>query len=80
MDEPELFDWVARQIVDILDVERSEVAADTDLADIGADSIDMVEVINRAEREFGVVIDEHDLYEVGTIGELAQLIARQAGS
>ena len=42
--------------------------------DVECDSIDLIEVLNTAEDEFGIEIDEELLYDVVTIGQLAKII------
>ena len=57
-------------IIDKLGIEKSEI---TDLAsftnDLGADSLDTVELIMEFEKEFNVSIPDEDAEKIGTVGQ-----------
>lgn len=42
--------------------------------DLGADSLDMVEIIMEIEEEFGLKIDDTEISEVKTVGDLIKKI------
>ena len=57
------------------EVDVSAITADTDImADLGADSLDVVEFIMMIEEEFGVNITDEHSYESKTVGEIADYI------
>lgn len=57
-----------------LDVDYSELKMTDNLnTDLGADSLDTVYVVMLIEKEFGFVIDDNDLTEVNTFGQLVGL-------
>lgn len=74
MDRNELIAWLTAQFVEVLEVEASEVTLDTDFADLDADSIDLIEVVNAAERAFGLEIEEQKLYDLETVGQFVNLL------
>lgn len=48
---------------------------DTDIvADLGADSLDLVEMIMMLEEEFGIVITDEAIYGYKTVGEITAFI------
>lgn len=76
MNRDELVEWVRKRSGEILEVEPESIQEQTEFADLDADSVDLIEVVNSMEREFSVHIDEQDLYEIQTVGELVDLLER----
>lgn len=71
------FSWVADQLSELLGTDPTTVKADMTLIDdIGADSIDVVEMITAAERDFGIVVEEEQIYNIATVGDAVELIDR----
>lgn len=61
------------------EVSADSISADTNIVDdLGADSLDVVELIMSVEDEFGFSIPDEDAAEFVTVGKLAEYIeARQ---
>jgi acyl carrier protein len=56
-------------IVDKLGVDESEVTADANFTnDLGADSLDTVELIMEFEKEFDISIPDEDAENIATVG------------
>ncbi len=66
-------------IADKLSVEVSEVTMEaTFREDLGADSLDLFEVVMGIEEEFGISIDNEDLEKIQTVGDaLAYITEKQ---
>lgn len=47
------------------------------IADLGADSLDIVELIMALEDEFGVSVDEDKVQDLVTVGDIVRLINEQ---
>jgi len=61
-------DKVKQIIVDELGVEESEVTANARfIDDLGADSLDTVELVMRFEEEFGIEIPDEDAEKITTV-------------
>ncbi len=70
-----VFDKVKEIIVNELQVEEEKVTLDANLKeDLGADSIDAVEVIMALEDEFGVHIDDDAATKISTVKDLVDYI------
>ena len=68
-------DKIKQILADTLDVAEDELSADTNIAtDLGADSLDVVEVLMSIEDEFKVEIPDEEIENIRTIGELAAYI------
>lgn len=56
-------------IVDKLGVDESEITLDSNFTnDLGADSLDTVELIMEFEKEFGISIPDEDAENISTVG------------
>ena len=65
-------------IVDKLGVEESEVTTEASFTnDLGADSLDTVELIMEFEKEFGISIPD-DQEKIGTVGDAVSYIEANA--
>ncbi len=70
-----VFDKVKEIIVKELKVDASKVTLDASLKDdLGADSLDAVEIVMDIEDEFGIQIDDTKAESITTIGDLVQYI------
>jgi acyl carrier protein len=60
-----------------LNLDMSEIAPEKSLNnDLGADSLDVVEVSMMLEQEFNVKFDESETEKIQTVGDLYQLIEK----
>lgn len=58
-----------------LGVDKSKITEDSDIIkDIGADSLDIVEFLMDAENEWGITIEEEDVKNLHTIGDVVKYI------
>jgi acyl carrier protein len=56
-----------------MDIEK--ISEDTDIVgDLGADSLDLVEMIMTLEEEFAIVITDESIYNYKTVGEITEFI------
>ena len=66
-------------IVDKLGVEASEVKPEASFTnDLGADSLDTVELIMEFEKEFGISIPDDKAEKIGTFGDAIAYIEENA--
>jgi acyl carrier protein len=62
-------------IVDKLGVEESEVTREASFTnDLGADSLDTVELIMEFEKEFNIAIPDDQAEKIGTVGQAIEYI------
>ncbi|MAX81884.1 MAG: acyl carrier protein [Crocinitomicaceae bacterium] len=62
-------------IVDKLGVDESEVALESSFTnDLGADSLDTVELIMEFEKEFNIAIPDDQAENIATVGEAVKYI------
>ncbi len=59
----EIFEKVSATLVDALNVEEDEISPSSTLqGDLGAESIDFLDIVFRLEREFGIKIPRNELF------------------
>ncbi|MBQ3087483.1 MAG: acyl carrier protein [Clostridia bacterium] len=64
-------------ISDRLGIPAAEITAKTDLLyELGADSLTLVSLVGDVEDHFDISIDDTDLAQLATVGDLADLIDR----
>ncbi len=64
------FETIKKIIVDQLGVEESEVTMDASFVDdLGADSLDLVELVMAMEDEFGIEIPDEDAEGIHTVSD-----------
>jgi acyl carrier protein len=62
-------------IVEQLGVDESEVTPEAHfIDDLGADSLDTVELVMALEEEFGIEISDEDAEKIQTVGDVAKYI------
>ncbi len=71
---------VTQIIVDKLGVEESQVKPEASFTnDLGADSLDTVELIMDFEREFDTSIEDSDAEKIQTVGDAVSYLEKNAG-
>ncbi|MEM7162587.1 MAG: acyl carrier protein [Bacteroidota bacterium] len=66
-------------IVDKLGVEESEVTSEANFTnDLGADSLDTVELIMEFEKEFNIAIPDDQAEKIATVGQAVEYIENNA--
>lgn len=69
------FDKVAKMIAEQLNIPVSEVTGDKEVVkDLGADSLDIVELVMTLEDETGIKIDEDKASGIKTVNDIVALI------
>ncbi|HHW14509.1 MAG: acyl carrier protein [Betaproteobacteria bacterium] len=75
----EIFDRVKEIIVDQLGVDEEEVTLQASFVDdLGADSLDIVELIMAFEEEFDLEIPDEDAEKIATVGDAVNYIKERA--
>jgi len=76
----ELKQKVTEIIVKKLGVEESQVTDEASFTkDLGADSLDTVELIMEFEKEFDITIDDNDAEKIQTVGNVISYLQEKVG-
>ncbi|MDC3379489.1 acyl carrier protein [Planctomycetota bacterium] len=74
-------DKVTEIVCDQLGVSRDKVTPETSfINDLGADSLDTVELVMELEEEFDISIPDEDAEKIQTVGEAIKYIQEHVGS
>ncbi len=74
-----VMDVVKENLMDNLeDVEEGAITAEVSMKELGANSLDMVEVVSCSMRDLKVKVPRSELAELKNIGELVDLLYRVA--
>ena len=73
-----VFEKVKTLLAEQLDADIESITMDTDIGnDLGADSLDVVEMIMSLEDEFGIQVPDEKIEEIKTVGDLVNYIQSQ---
>ncbi|MCA9801861.1 MAG: acyl carrier protein [Cyanobacteria bacterium HKST-UBA02] len=76
MDEKDAFERVKKVAVAQLNVNGDEVTLEASFTkDLGADSLDQVELVMALEEEFGMEIPDEEAEKITTVGEAVKYIS-----
>ena len=77
MNSEEIFEKVKKIIVDQLGVPEANITLSSSfIDDLGADSLDTVELIMAIEEEFDIEIPDEDAEQLHTVGDAVSYIAQ----
>ena len=79
MENEEIFEKVKEVIVEQLNVEEDDVVTEASfIDDLGADSLDIVELVMALEESFGVSIPDEEAEGIKTVGDAVSYIVANA--
>ena len=70
-----MFDKIAEMLAEQLGIPQSKITLESRIVDdLGADSLDVAELIMSVEDEFGIAIPDEDATELTTVGKIVEYI------
>ena len=80
MSSEEIFEKIKKIIVDLLQVAEDNVTLESNfIDDLGADSLDLVELIMGIEEEFNIEIPDGEAEKVVTVGDVVEYRKENVG-
>ncbi len=71
----DIFEQVKKILCDQLDLEEEQVSEDSEVIDdLGADSLDIVDLVMTLEEEFDTEIPDEDIENLKTVGDIVKYI------
>ena len=75
MESGNIFEKVSKILVDQLGVDKSKVVLDSSIMDdLGADSLDVVDIVRTLEEEFNLQFPDGDIEGLGTVRDIVNYI------
>lgn len=75
MTRQEIIETVYAIIVEHLGIEQSEISLEKSMTnDLGADSLDSVELIMDVETKFNIKIEEEEAERISTVGDIVDFV------
>lgn len=72
----DILERVKKIVVEQLDVDPAEVTPEAGIKeDLGADSLDVVDLIMQLEDEFDLTIEEEEAEKINTVGDIVNFIS-----
>ncbi|MBR1676082.1 MAG: acyl carrier protein [Clostridia bacterium] len=69
------FEKVASLLSEQLGVDKAEITPDSDVVkDLGADSLDIVQMLMELEDQFGITVPEEEATEIKTVADIVKII------
>lgn len=79
MEKEEIFDKVKEVIVDQLNADEGDVTLEASfIDDLGADSLDIVELVMALEESFGISIPDEEAENIKTVADAVDYIVASA--
>jgi len=70
-----VFDKIRESLASQFEMDPEKITKDTDIMnDLGADSLDLVELIMALEEDYGITVTDDSIYEYKTVGEIANYV------
>ncbi|MBD8048881.1 MAG: acyl carrier protein [Clostridium argentinense] len=70
-----MFEKIRERIAEQLSIEEDEIKMESSfIDDLGADSLDIVELIMALEEEFDIEIPDEDAEKISTVGDVVEYI------
>ena len=81
MKKEEILSRLKEIVIDRLDVEEGQIKNEASfIEDLGADSLDIVELIMGIEEEFDIEIPDEDAEKLTTVGEALNYVKNKLGA
>ena len=76
---PEAVEKTLRDAIEQFDVDPSEISRDATFEDLDVDSLDLTEMTQIIEEEYGVQLKGEDMKDIKTVGDAIDLVVSRAG-
>lgn len=75
----DIFEQVKKILCDQLDLDEEQVTEDSEvIGDLGADSLDIVDLVMTLEEEFDTEIPDEDIENLRTVGDIVKYIEERS--
>lgn len=75
-----VFDFVKTLLVENMQIDESKINMDANIIeDLGADSLDIMDIVNDIEKEFNVTIPQDQYENLRTVGDVVNFVQDKLG-
>ena len=74
LERSDTYQKIAKIIAEKLKIDTADVKEEATLEDLGADSLDMVEIVMKLEEEFGIEINDEDAEKLVNVAQVVDYI------
>lgn len=72
-----MLEKIQAMLAEALNLPLEKVTADAKIVDdLGADSLDVVELLSQLEDEYGIIIPDEEVESLATVGDVASVLDR----
>ncbi len=80
MTSDEVFERVKIIVAEKLGIEEDEISLSSELVeDLGADSLDLVDLVMAFEDEFGTKVEDEEIESINTVEDIVKYIKKKMG-
>ena len=73
-----MFEKIAKVLADQLGIDKSKITLESKIVeDLGADSLDVVELLMSLEEEYGITVSDDEAGAIRTVGDLVALLEKK---
>lgn len=73
-----MFEELKQFLIDELRVDADKITADAALSsDLGINSLELADLVYLCEEKFGIVIDDEDLHNFNTVGDIVAYLEKK---
>lgn len=73
-----IFEKLQAMVAEQMGIDKSEISLDSDIIeDIGADSLDIVEMLMNVEAEWNITVDDSEVAGMKTISDVVEFITKK---
>ena len=70
-----VFEKISKILCEQLELEESQIAMDSSITeDLGADSLDLVDLLMSLEDQFGLEVPDEDVEKIKTVGDMVRYV------
>jgi acyl carrier protein len=74
IDRQETAQKISAIVAEKLSIDKNSIKPESTLQDLGADSLDMVEIIMQIEEDFGIQINDEEAEKLNTMAEVVDYV------
>lgn len=74
----EVFEFVKNLLVENMQVDESKISREANIIeDLGADSLDIMDIVNDIEKEYDITIPQEEYENLRTVGDVIDFVEKQ---